>query len=32
MVKIKVKKEMNLAELLKWAWVNGITNKRYDEK
>ncbi|MDP4460405.1 hypothetical protein QUD39_03860 [Staphylococcus hyicus] len=29
MAKIKVKKKMNLAELLKWACVNGITNKRY---
>lgn len=29
MVKIKTKKKLTLPELIKWACVNGITNKRY---
>jgi len=29
MVTIKTKKEMNLPELIEWAWDNDITNKEY---
>lgn len=28
-MKIKTKKEMNLPELIEWAWENGIDNKTY---
>lgn len=29
MVKIKVKKEMNLPELVQWGWKNGVTKSFY---
>lgn len=29
MVKIKSKKQMNLPQLIEWAWKNDITNKEY---
>lgn len=29
MAKIKVKKEMTLPELIKWAWKNGIKNESF---
>ncbi|UXU56519.1 hypothetical protein [Staphylococcus agnetis] len=29
MVKIKVKKGMNLPELIQWGWDNGIENKKF---
>lgn len=28
-MKIKTKKEMNLPELIEWAWYSGIDNKTY---
>ena len=28
-MKIKTKKQLNLPQLIEWAWDNGITNKEY---
>lgn len=28
-MKIKTKKQLNLPQLIEWAWENDITNKRY---